>query len=287
MTRHVSTENLARFRAGDLSTARSTRVAAHLRSCARCRETSDALSEVPSLLASVDVPPMPAHLAARIETALAAESAHRRASAPEGAPGRAERAAEPARAHRRHRRPVVPFSPALRVLAVAGAAVILVGGGIELLSHTAGPSSTSSGAASGSGTSRHPAASPMLEPRATGGQFGTITPLSTGTDYSKARLAQQVNGVLAAHRASNATANPAATPNHLGQTVPHRVSGCVSRIAAGRKVILVDVARFDHRQATIIVTARHGSAPAQIWVVGAGCSASVSDILAHQPLPGH
>src|SRR6202035_5235936 len=75
MTRHVSTEHLARFRAGDLSPARSRRVAAHLRNCARCRETSDALAQVPSLLAAVEVPPMPAHLAARIETALAAESA--------------------------------------------------------------------------------------------------------------------------------------------------------------------------------------------------------------------
>src|ERR1700722_20685166 len=82
MTRHVSTEHLPRFRAGDLSPARSRRVAAHLRNCDRCRETSDALARVPSLLAAVEVPPMPAHLAARIETALAAESAHRAAGAP-------------------------------------------------------------------------------------------------------------------------------------------------------------------------------------------------------------
>src|SRR6185437_10841333 len=303
MTRHVSTENLARFRGGDLSTARSTRVAAHLRSCARCRETSDALAEVPSLLASAEVPPMPAHLAARIETALAAESAHRIASAPEGSPGRAERperAAEPARARRGHRRPVRLSMPALRVLAVAGAAVVLVGGGVALLSHTAGPSVTSGAGSASSGSSAHQSAnSPMVTTpngSAANGSFGgriayrngLITPLSTGTNYSKARLTQQVNGVLAAHSAAdNHTAAPAVTPAHLGLARPHNLSGCVSRIADGRKVLLVDVAKFDRKPATIIVTARQGSAAAQIWVVRSGCSASASDILAHQPLPGH
>jgi hypothetical protein len=307
MTRHVSTENLARFRAGDLSTARSTRVAAHLRSCARCRETSDALAQVPSLLASVEVPPMPAHLAARIESALAAESAHRTASAPAGSPGRSERperAAEPARARRRHRRPVHLSAPALRVLAVAGAAVVLVGGVVELLNHSTGPSAQSFGTSSGSGASRQGAGSPMSSaPKsgtaANGGSFGRlqysngtghpvfVTPLSTGTNYSTARLTRQVNGLLATHGAGNLTAGPAVTPAHLGMTRPQHLGGCVSRIADGRKVLLVDVAKFDGKPATIIVTARQGSAAAQVWVVGSGCSASVSDIRAHQTLPGH
>lgn len=305
MTRHVSTENLARFRGGDLSTARSTRVAAHLRSCARCRETSDALARVPSLLASVEVPPMPAHLAARIETALAAESAHRTASAPEGTPGRAqrpERAAEPARARRRHRRPVILSAPALRVLAVAGAAVVLVGGVVELLNHSTGSSAGVNGASSAGSSAHQSAGSPMLTtPKrgtaANGGSFGRlqysngtrhpafVTPLSTGTNYSSARLARQVNGLLAANGSGNLTANPAVTPAHPGMTRPQHLSGCVSRIADGRKVLLVDVARFDRKPATIIVTARQGSVAAQVWVVGSGCSASVSDIVAHQPLP--
>jgi hypothetical protein len=303
MTRHVSTENLARFRGGDLSTARSRRVAAHLRSCARCRETSDALAQVPSLLASVEVPPMPAHLAARIETALAAESAHRTASAPAGSPGRSERperAAEPARARRRHRRPVILSAPALRVLAVAGAAAVLVGGGVALLDHSAGPSALSSGAGSASsGSSAHRSTgSQMFNGIAGNGSFGKlqyhnggraafVTPLSTGTNYSRARLARQVNGVLAGSFSGNISANPNVAPAHPGLARPHHLSGCVGRIADGHKVLLVDVAKFGGKPATIIVTARHGSAAAQVWVVGSGCSASVSDIRAHQPLPGH
>ena len=61
----------------------------------------------------------------------------------------------------------------------------------------------------------------------------------------------------------------------------------MSRIAAGRTVLLVDVARFDHKPATIIVTARQGAAAAQVWVVGPGCSASARDVVTHRALPGH
>lgn len=308
MTRHVSTEHLARFRAGDLSPARSRRVAAHLRNCGRCRETSDALARVPSLLAAAEVPPMPAHLAARIETALAAESAHRAA----GAPSPATAPDRPARhsgagARRRHRRPVILSPPALRILAVAGAAVVLVGGGVELLSHATGQSSTASGSGSGTVSGRPPAtghrATGQLAPGATsGGTFNSptgriqyqhdgrasvITPVQSGTNYRSARLTQQASSVIAAHRAQFSSAVPAATPNSSTITPPRTLSGCVSRIAAGRTVLLVDVARFDHKPATIIVTARQGAAAAQVWVVGPGCSASARDVLTHRALPGH
>ena len=90
MTRHASAETLARFRGGGLRRAATRRVRAHLDSCARCTATYEALGEIPGLLAATEVPPMPAHLAARIETALATESAHRAAgspSVPAGPPG--------------------------------------------------------------------------------------------------------------------------------------------------------------------------------------------------------
>jgi hypothetical protein len=304
MTRHVSTENLARFRAGDLSPARSRRVAAHLRNCARCRETSDALARVPSLLAAVEVPPMPAHLAARIETALAAESAHRAAGAPSPASA-PERPARHSAARRKHRRPVILSAPALRVLAVAGAAVVLVGGGVELLSHATGASSgTSSGSSSASRSDAAPAAGHRAAgPRASSGRnFNgmtgpiqyqhdgrptVITPVQTGTNYRSARLTQQVSSVIAAHRGQFSSAVPAVTPNSGTAAPPRTLSGCVSRIAAGRTVLLVDVARFDHKPATIIVTARQGASAAQVWVVGLGCSATASDVLAHRALSGH
>lgn len=293
MTRHVSSENLARFQAGDLSTARSRRVEAHLRSCARCRATSEALAQVPSLLAAVQAPRMPAHLTARIETALAAESAHRAAGAPDPAP------AAGAGARRGHRRPVMR-GPALRILTAAGVAVILAGGVFELVNHSGGASSTSSASGSAaSGPSRHKATSLHGGPQASsgaangalpyqrGGHTAFITPVRSDTDYQAGRLAQQVGVVLAAKSGARLhSAIPDVTPNGLGSVgVRDQLGGCVSRVAAGRNVLLVNVARFDRKPATVIVTARQGPSPAQIWVVGPGCSAASSDVLAHRSLP--
>jgi hypothetical protein len=295
MTRHVSTENLARFRGGDLSTARSARVAAHLRACARCRETSEALGRVPSLLAAVEVPPMPAHLAARIESALASESAVRAAVEPGGAPE--HRSAAPSHGGGRHR-PRRPAMPALRALAPAGAAVVLVGGFIALLTQLGSGSSSSapdSGAAGGSGHKATVAGPRMTPSFAFGaihyhaaGHTAVITPERSGTRYQTARLTQQVNRVLAtASPLARGTALPNATNGGAfnGTSARSVRPGCVSRIAAGRSVQLVDIARFDGRQATIIVTAPRGQIAAQVFVVGTACSASASDILAHRQLP--
>lgn len=297
MTRHVSTENLARFRGGDLSTARSARIAAHLRACARCRETSEALAQVPSLLAAVEVPLMPAHLAARIESALATESARRAASEPDGAPEHQRRSHAAAR-----HRPRRPAMPALRVLAPAAAAVVLVGGFVALLTQlgTGGSSGTDGGTASSS-VPRHKAVE--LGPRTTpsyvfgaihyqaAGHTAVITPERSGTHYQTARLTQQVSRVMAASEPlmTGGTALPNATSNSRpssGATTARSIPmGCVNRIAAGHSVQLVDIARFDGRPATIIVTAPHGQVAGQVFVVGTACSASVSDVLAHRSLP--
>lgn len=306
MTRHVSTENLARFRAGDLSTGRSVRVAAHLRDCARCRETSEALAEVPTLLASVPVPRMPAHLAARIETALAAESARRTATETDRPAQPAGAGAHAGGSRRRPRRSLLGV-PALRLAAAAGAAVVVVGGGVALLSH-AGSSSGGSAAGGGSlgpksaASSQHskgmrPEALPQTGSGTTYGGLryqraghASFTKLAhSRTDYQPGQLGKQVDQVLAAASAGPKfnTAGPNITPFRPPAGHSTVLNGCVSHVAAGREVLLVDVARFNHKPATIIVTARQGRAAAQVWVVGPGCSATTSDLLAHQVLKGH
>jgi len=175
MTRHVSAEKLARSRDGDLSPAAARRVTAHLAGCPRCRAAADALAGLPALLAATQLPPMPDHLAARIETALATESAHRAAGAPERPRGplRASRRSGLPRwvvtdeqARRHARRP----GPARRILAAAAVVAVIGGGGYALVA-TLGPdsgstSSTASGA-SGSRSAAGPAAgSPGSAPAA-------------------------------------------------------------------------------------------------------------------------
>src|SRR4030088_610097 len=60
MRRHIDAETLARFRQGDLSP----------------RQNED-LAGVTTMLASAQPPPIPEHLTARIQTALATEAARR------------------------------------------------------------------------------------------------------------------------------------------------------------------------------------------------------------------
>jgi Putative zinc-finger len=322
MTRHVSAERLARFRSGDLGRSATRRVRRHLDGCSRCRETEAALATVPRLLAGIQPPQIPAHLAARIETALATEAAHRAAGSPSMRSG-AARLPGPA-AHRRSR-PALP-GPALRVLTAAAVIVVIGGGGFELVSHLGGGTT---GASSSSGSASRPSAEaprgtahsvaggrvnapsavgagPAFGPAVPyrrGGRLATIRPVRTATNYEPAQLAAQVRGTLAQTArigAGRPAASKAAASNAagFGAVQLSRLAGCVSRVAAGADVRLVDVARFRGTPATVIVTAAPqggtgstagsatGSTAERIWVVGAQCSRSGSDVLAQQPLPG-
>jgi hypothetical protein len=171
MTRHVSTEKLARYRDGELSRAGARSVAAHLAACARCQADADALAGLPGLLAATQLPPMPDHLAARVETALAAESARRTAGEPGQAPARLR--ADPPSGRRTGRRSgwrsglprwVVADEQARRharrprlargILTAGATVAILGGGGYALFAAQGGGGSGSAPTASGSSASR-------------------------------------------------------------------------------------------------------------------------------------
>jgi hypothetical protein len=324
MSRHVSAEKLARFREGDLRPAAARRVAAHLRGCQACQAESDALAALPGLLASAQLPPMPAHLAARIETALATESAQRAADAAPGArAGRARHRAAGGigsvpvtRSRRRLPGSDLP-GPARRVLATAAALAVIAGGGYAVFA-TLGPASrgTSSAASASAPGTRLPRPAASARPTAngsgisglvhagavgpvtfgpatsyrSGGRSGQFTPVRTATDYEPGQLGRQAAAELAlASRpvaggpSSGERPVPAAPGGAtFGGAPVSRLSGCVGRVAGGAAVLLVDVAAYRGQPATIIVTA---GSPAQVWVVGPGCSASASDVLAHQSLP--
>ena len=163
MTRHISAEKLARFRDGDLSRAGARRVAAHLAGCAVCQADADALAGLPALLAGTQLPPMPDHLAARIETALVTESAHRAAGSPAVHPARraGRRSGVPRWVvtddqAKRHTR---PSGPARRILATAAAIAVIGGGGYALVSSLGGSTSTTASGTSSAGQSRPEAGS--------------------------------------------------------------------------------------------------------------------------------
>jgi hypothetical protein len=303
--RHVSAETMAQFRQGDLSVRRSSRVSTHLASCDRCSALNGDLGRVATLLASTQRPRMPDEVTARMQAALAAESAARAAD-------RGTAADVGARAPAwRPRLPQISSRLALRGLAAAAAAVVLAGGGYLIVAAT-GASSTGSGSAESSPAGVHaPAGAPgyaplMVPAHAAGpsvryqhdGHESRITPISTGTDFTRAGLASQAAAAVVRYGTGFATAvpdaaGPARTSGALSTasaansaatlgTIPvSMMAGCVNRIDAGDLVLLVDVAHYEGAPATVIVTEATRVGPMRIWVVGADCSASRSDMLAH------
>jgi hypothetical protein len=192
---------------------------------------------------------------------------------------------------------------ALRTMAAAAAVVVLAGGGYEIATHVGGsgkPSPALSGpAAAGSGArvagpesgaSGTASAAAQLHYEYAGRQY-SVTAVASGTNFTPANLRSQVRSDLAPSGATGTVPRAlrsSASAAHQGATVGGiavvTLQGCVNRIAAGHKVLLVDVARYKNQPATVIVTAASAGGPKQVWVVGAGCSSGSSDLLAHATL---
>jgi hypothetical protein len=290
MKRHLSAAALARFREGDLSQRRAARVSAHLSRCARCTDLSAELAGITTLLASTPAPPMPDRLATRIQDTLAAEAARRVALDPGTEPGRRDL---PGRGRPPRRRlPVLSSPVAVRALAAAGATAVLAGGGYLVFSQNAASNSArgtaASRAAAGTGAGEHHAGlnhvmgqPAMIHLHRHHGQ-ASIVPVASGVNYQPATLTAQVTAALSQAKSAATARNR----SQLGTMTVSALQGCLDRIAPRGRVLLVDVARYRGREATVIVVAPEAAAPRQVWVVGPACSASSSDVLAARSLPG-
>jgi hypothetical protein len=193
-----------------------------------------------------------------------------------------------------------------RLAAAAAAVVVAVGGGYAIVQGLGGSGTTASG---GSGASRSvavpehrngggapiaSAAGPALQ-YLRGTKKASFTPIANGTDFVPGRLAAQVSTALAGYLrsagASTRIARPLGTPGGAASpgipNAPARIgsfsltglAACVSRIAAGNLVLLVDIATYQSNPAAVIVAAATQQGPRRVWVVGTGCSGSRSDVL--------
>jgi hypothetical protein len=321
MTRHVSATALARFRAGDLSQRKAARVSAHLPGCARCTDLGAELAGITMLLASTPAPPMPEHLAARIQDTLATEAASRVALDPGTEPERRDLPGRDAGPRRHLRLPALSSPVVLRSLAAAGAVIVIAGGGYLAISEHSTASTSQSAAAGRVAPAARPAAGNGARHAAQGSVPGTPTfgpdlhygrrsgqvrfiPVSSGVNFVPSMLKGQVTAALsqirdvqkhaAPSKALNSPATAAApspapsvpAASQFGGVPVAALQGCVSRIAAGSPVLLVDVARYQGGRATIIVVAPAGSSSRQVWVVGPACSASHGDVIAHLSMAG-
>jgi len=304
---HADAETLAAFREELLSRRKAARVSAHLAACSRCAGLDAQLTEVSALLTTSTTPPMPAALTARIEAAIAAEAAARAANTADGTVGTAggtvavgaaaggtgprDGAARPSRPSR------PPGGPgrarlALRVAAVTAAVVVVAGGGYgvaRLL--TANPeSATSAGAGSkaapdfgASGNASHKTAGGFRVPGA-GGSAPAARIVSSGTNYQPGQLAAQVSAVLNRHGVSAGAAAGSSPANQPAASVPP-VLACVPHVTRGKRPLLVDLAKYQGRPATVIVIPGATSGTLRALVVAGACAATNSRALATTTFP--
>jgi len=289
MRGHVSAESQARYAEGLLSRARAARVHAHLAGCPQCAADQARLAEVTAALRDIPAPSLPPALAARLDAALAAESA-RRAALPAGAEGNgaAQPAgpaplpgpAQPAGAARRPgaARPGggrwrwLQSPAAVRGLAAAAAVVVLGGVGYGIAQAVSPTSSASSGAAEPA--AGLPAAgghsAPGMQPNSSAaGSSAAMTVTYSGTRYQPGTLGQQAAAQLA--RSATASRRPAVSAGPLARQ-PHPAAAlraCALAIARGRPVRLVDEGSYQGRRALIIVVEGH---PPMVYVTGPGCT---------------
>jgi hypothetical protein len=242
---HLDYEALADFAEGILDDATATSTEEHLAHCDDCRRRAAEVAEVSRVLARAPTPPMPAHLVARLDAALAAEAA---AHTPE---------------HRHNRR--------FQFIAAAAAAVVVVGGGAAAVRMAIDGGGSSSVAKS---------QQPAIDPGHSVGRPGTdaapavpFTAVHSGTKYTASKLDSQVAGALTKSMASRPRALEA-TGGALGP--------CVARVSGGKVPLLVDSATYDGRTATVIALPGADAAHTDVWVVGDKCSTSDPDVIAHR-----
>ncbi|HEY1916854.1 MAG TPA: hypothetical protein VGH27_14890 [Streptosporangiaceae bacterium] len=302
MTGHLDADTLAEYREGLLGRRRSARIRAHLAGCSQCSAADRDLAEVSTLLAAAPAPRMPDDLASRLQGVLATEAATRAAApAPAQAQAQAQaqqdqHAADPD-GHRRARTTRTPRQRralTLRVASATAVVAVLAAVGIDLAHNSGGVSNGGTGASSGAAAavpahgSTARAAGPDMAPNSTSGGSsfslagGIVPVLHSGRNYQAASLATQAQAELGSYMA-RANSQPRSISGGTSQSVS-TLQGCVRRTTGGARPTLVDQARYQGQPAAVIVQAPAATRAGQVWVTGAGCSATHPDLLAHAAL---
>jgi hypothetical protein len=298
MTRHASAEDLAGLDLDALKPRKAARVRAHVASCVQCTQLASQVSAVPALLASTPYPSMPPSLATQLDATLARETAQRVASAPATEAGRRDLPARHARRSRgRFQLPGIP-GIATRLVAAAGALVLVGVGGYEIAAHVGGGGTGTT--ASSAGSAALPSARQLTPgPTVHYGQFSapkTIQTVHAATNFTRADLGTLAVAAVRAAKLEGAGGTRASAPaptsagsasNGLSsQAVPQSssIASCLDGLVGSQPVLLVETAKFDGQPATIIVTGAAAGRSAQVWAVGPDCSASHPDVRAHETL---
>lgn len=280
---HPDTDVLADFRAGLVTRRRGAAIAAHLAGCDRCSALDGRFAEVSALLAVVPAAAIPEGVARRLDAVIAAEAEKRIHPERTGVASTPERRAPgPPRPGNRGFRLLT-----LRVLAPAAAVVVLaasgyglsqIGGGpgTKAASSAAGSAAKAASSAAGSAKSVPGAAEPAASPGSGGPSARRLAPPAyllvetSQVNFVPARFKQQLEAVI---RAPEGTVRAASA----------QTRACVQNVAGTASPVRVVSARYDGRQAIIIVT--RASQGDLALVTGPRCSATSGDLLATATLP--
>ncbi|MFF5262532.1 anti-sigma factor family protein [Actinomadura viridis] len=247
---HYDYDALADLAEGLLEADEAASVTAHLDTCADCRERSADLADVSRILAEAPVPSMPAELASRIDSAIAAESL--------------DNATVVSLERRRGRRH-------WRILSAAAATVIVLGGGAMAATVALDGSDSHENATAPAldrGDRGGGSPSTLVAPGETGSAAYQVT--RSRTHYRATTLDRQVDDVL-----------NGPGPRAAGAAPDARLAECVAEVARGRAPALVDSARYEGAPATVIAAPATEEGALDVWVVGPGCSAQDTKVIKH------
>jgi trimeric autotransporter adhesin len=142
------------------------------------------------------------------------------------------------------------------------------------------------------------------EPSASSSAPANVLFIETGTRYQRSTLASQVGARIIVYGGldTSGAVNPALSPppsvaasapastapassggvtaQKASQKASPQLEGCVRQLTGGLPPSLVDRASYDGKPAYIIAV------PTQAWVVGLGCTAADTDVIAQVPLKG-
>jgi hypothetical protein len=302
MTRHASTDQLASLAVGELRRRKATRIAAHVAGCLHCTQVSQDLADVPAVLAAVPYPPLPQIVSVRIETALRIEVSERLSAAPATEAsrrdlpvgGRRQRAGAGQSWH-------LPglSTPVTKLVGAVGAVALIGGGGYLLATNLPSGAATSSSSSAAVPTP----AQPMTQgPDVTYGSPGsqqTVDSVSSSTDFVPSQLRTQalgafreaqLKGVAGTSASGSARAPASVAPLNssagVSSSAGSRLAGCIDAVGAGHRVLLLDLAKYEGKPATIIVLSDTTTSQAEVVVTTDTCSATSPTVLARAPL-GH
>ena len=290
--KHPSADQLARMAVGELRPRKAAKIQAHVAQCEKCAQIHEQLNAIAAILASASYPPMPENLSARIEAAISSEARQRLAAMPATEAGRGDLPARRPRVRADGGWHLPGLSAAGTRLVGAVGAVAIAAAGSYLVAGNVGtsvtrlPSSPLAGAAA-------PAQQMSLGPDVTYGQPGslhTVRAVESHANFVASHLrAEAISAVHAAEAVDVFPAQPSASTassltGSAADPSAHEPSarglaGCIGLIAPGQTVLLIDIARYQGKPASVIVTAATVVSEAEAWVAGSSCSATTKDVL--------